>query len=75
MNRGINFDKYKEQIGNSPHEIDTCKNVTLELLRTIEGESKLVMPPEEGLEDVLQLINNVDHLIRKNWEIKRKFIK
>lgn len=70
-----NFDKYKDQIGISPYEIDVCKNITMELLRTIEGKSRLVMPSEEGLEDVLLLINNVDYLIQKNQENKSEIFK
>lgn len=66
---------HKDQIGISPYEIDECITLTLELLRTIEGEFKLVMPLEEGLEDVLQLINNVDLLIQKNLENKSEVFK
>ncbi|MFF2157269.1 hypothetical protein ACFVVQ_18415 [Paenibacillus chitinolyticus] len=58
-----NFDRYKDQLDLTPHEIQTCKNVTMELLSAIEGKSKLMMPHEEGLEDILQGINNVDTLI------------
>ncbi|MGE6229963.1 hypothetical protein [Paenibacillus chitinolyticus] len=58
-----NFHKYKDQLDLAPHEIQTCKNVTMELLSAIEGKSKLMMPHEEGLEDILQGINNVDTLI------------
>ncbi|WP_413362978.1 hypothetical protein [Lysinibacillus sp. 3P01SB] len=66
---------YMDQIGISSDEIDICKNLTEELLRTIEGKSKLVMPPEEGLEDLLQLINNVDLLLHKNIENKSEIFK
>lgn len=69
------LDTYKDQIGISPYEIDECSKLTITLLRTIEGKSKLVMPLEEGLEDVLQLINNVDLLIRKNLEHKTEVFK
>lgn len=69
------FDKYKDQIGISPREIVLCKSLTMELLRTIEGKSKLAMPPEEGLEDVLQLINNVDQLIYMNLDNKSEVFK
>ncbi|MGN7358960.1 hypothetical protein ACTHPF_17905 [Paenibacillus sp. SAF-054] len=58
--------KYREQLDLSPPEIDACKSLSLELLKTIEGKSsKLTMPAEEGLEDVLQLINNVDDLMHR----------
>ncbi|SEG24114.1 hypothetical protein [Paenibacillus sp. UNC499MF] len=60
-----NFDKYKDQMDLAPHEIQTCKNVTLELLSAIEGKSRLAMPHKEGLEDILQGINNVDWLIHR----------
>ena len=42
----------------TPHEINACKKLTIELLRSIEGKSnRLVMPFEDGIE---YLINNVD---------------
>ncbi|WP_426252548.1 hypothetical protein [Paenibacillus pabuli] len=59
-----NRDKYGEQIPVAPHEIQACKNLTLELLRTIEGKSpKLSMPSEEGLEAVVEFVNNVDQML------------
>ncbi|ERI04961.1 hypothetical protein [Aneurinibacillus aneurinilyticus] len=59
-----NLDKYRDKLFIAPHEINACKNLTMELLGSIEGKStKLAMPPEEGLEFVLQLINDVDYLI------------
>jgi len=64
------LETYKDQIGITPDEIDVCKNLTMELLRTIEGKSQLVMPLEEGLEEILQLINNVDQLIDNNRKNK-----
>lgn len=58
------LDMYRDQLSLAPHEINACKNLTMELLRAVEGKStKLAMPPEEGLEAVLQLINDVDYLI------------
>ncbi len=58
-----NLDKYRDKIFISPHEINACKNLTMELLRSIEGKStELAMPVEEGFEVVLQLINDVDYL-------------
>ncbi|MCP1310815.1 hypothetical protein [Paenibacillus tyrfis] len=58
------LDKYRDTLFIAPHEISACKHLTMELLRSIEGKSpKLVMPPEEGLDDVLRLINDVDYLI------------
>ncbi|MDL1162287.1 hypothetical protein P0100_14610 [Yersinia pestis] len=64
-------DKYKDQISIDPHQIQACKSLTLELLRSIEGKSaKLEMPPEEGLEAVLQLINDVDGLMHMYSENK-----
>ncbi|KZE78612.1 hypothetical protein AV654_02345 [Paenibacillus elgii] len=66
-----NLDKYRDKLVIAPHEINACKHLTLELLRTIEGKSpKLAMPPEEGLEDVLRLINDVDYLIHSYAENK-----
>lgn len=59
-----NLDQYRDKLFLAPHEINACKNLTLELLRSIEGKStKLAMPREEGLEVVLQLINDVNYLI------------
>lgn len=58
-----NLEKYRDQIFIAPHEIHACKNLTMELLRSIEGKSPMSMPPEEGLENVLLLINDVDYLI------------
>jgi len=53
----------------TPHEINACKKLTIELLRSIEGKSKrLVMPFEDGIE-YLHLINNVDdflHMFNQN---------
>ncbi|HER2209511.1 TPA: hypothetical protein VJT00_001863, partial [Streptococcus pyogenes] len=77
-----NQDKYGEQILISPHEIQACKHLTLELIRTIEGKSpKLIMPMEEGLEAVVELINNVDqmlHMYAKNktllFDVMRNFL-
>ncbi|MEK5171879.1 hypothetical protein NST63_01370 [Heyndrickxia sp. FSL W8-0496] len=66
-----NLDKYRDQIMIDPHEIDACKNLTIELLRSIEGKSpKLSLPLEEGLEDVIRLINNIDYLLHLYSENK-----
>ncbi|WP_068621270.1 hypothetical protein [Paenibacillus tuaregi] len=66
-----NHDKYRSELCIAPHEIQNCRNLTMELLRTIEGKSvRLVMPPEEGLEDMLRLINNADDLIQMYSEKK-----
>lgn len=66
-----NLDKYSDQLFIASHEIDACKNLTLELLRSIEGKStKLEMPPEEGLEAVLRLINDVDYMVHMYSENK-----
>lgn len=66
-----NLDKFCGQILLSPQEIEACKSLTLELLRSIEGKSaKLTLPPEDGLEDVLRLVNDVDALIRTYSENK-----
>ncbi|MGG3308743.1 hypothetical protein ABER23_15090 [Paenibacillus lautus] len=66
-----NLDKHRDQLFIAPHEIHACKDLTLELLRSIEGKSpKLIMPSEEGLDVLLQLINNVDDLIHMNAENK-----
>ena len=60
-----NLDKHRDKLFIAPHEINACKNLTLKLLKSIEGKSaKLSMPPEEGLEAVLRLINDVDDLIQ-----------
>ncbi len=68
-----NLGKFSGKINLSPQEIEACKNLTLELLRSIEGKSaKLVLPPEDGLEDVLRLVNHVDALIRAYSENKTR---
>ena len=65
------LDKHRDQLFIAPHEIHACKNLTLELLRSMEGKSpKLTMPLEEGLDALLQLINNVDDMIHMNVENK-----
>ncbi|MBE1443788.1 hypothetical protein [Paenibacillus sp. OAS669] len=67
------FDKYKDSLFIAPQEINACKKLTLELLHSIEGKSpKLTMPPEEGLEDVLQLINDVNAFLQMHSEDKTK---
>lgn len=59
-----NLDKHRDKLSLAPHEINASKNLTMELLRSLEGKStKLTMPPEKGLEAVIQLINDVDYLI------------
>ncbi|NUU77362.1 hypothetical protein [Paenibacillus xylanilyticus] len=64
-----NYDKYSGQIVIAPHEIQACKRLTVELLRSIEGKTaKLSMPSEERLEAVVQLINDVDQMIRMYTE-------
>jgi len=66
-----NFDKHKDRLSIAPQEIHACKELSLELLRTVEGKSfRLSMPPEEGIEDVLRLINDVDHLLHLYSENK-----
>ncbi|MEO2207967.1 hypothetical protein ABGV42_30070 [Paenibacillus pabuli] len=77
-----NMNEYSEQIAIAPHDIQTCKHLTLELLRRIEGKSaKLNMPKEEGLEAVLLLINDVDQMLQMHdenktvlFEIMKKFL-
>ncbi|MDM5233651.1 hypothetical protein [Lysinibacillus pakistanensis] len=60
-----NSEKFHHQLLITPHEVIACKNLTLELLRAIEGKSsKLIMPPEEGMETVLRLINDVDYFLQ-----------
>ncbi|MCM3497639.1 hypothetical protein NST08_28785 [Paenibacillus sp. FSL K6-1566] len=63
--------EYHDQLMIAPHEIAACKNLTIELLRSIEGKStKLVMPPEEGFEAALRLINDVDEMLHMYSENK-----
>ncbi|WP_228469660.1 hypothetical protein [Paenibacillus sp. JNUCC31] len=77
-----NRDKYGEQFLIAPHEIQACEQLTLELLRIIEGKSpKLSMPSEEGLEAVVDLINNVEQMLQmyaKNrtlvFDVMRNFL-
>lgn len=46
------------------HPIETYKNLTLEMLQSIEGTAApLLLPMEDGWEDALRLINNVDNLL------------
>ncbi|WP_251037935.1 hypothetical protein [Paenibacillus albidus] len=78
----VNLERYSNEINLIPQEIDACKNLTLQLLGLIEGKRpKLALPQEEGLEAILQLINNVDNLIdtysvnkTKVFEIMRSFL-
>ncbi|WP_340399963.1 hypothetical protein [Paenibacillus sp. FSL H8-0079] len=59
-----NRELYSEHIVITPHEIQVCKHLTLELLAVIEGRSpKLSMPSEKGLESVVALISDVDQML------------
>ncbi|MCM3134360.1 hypothetical protein M3629_16320 [Paenibacillus polysaccharolyticus] len=58
-------DNYVEQIVISAEEIQACKTLTLELLHAVEGRSpKLLLPSVKGLEPVIQLINDVDGMLK-----------
>ncbi|GGG02191.1 hypothetical protein GCM10010912_53770 [Paenibacillus albidus] len=77
-----NLERYSNEINLTPEEIDACKDLTLQLLGLLEGKQpKLSLPPEEGLDAILQLINNVDNLIdtysdnkTKVFEMMRSFL-
>lgn len=46
------------------HPIEAYKKLTLELLQSIEGTAApLILPMEDGWDDALQLINDVDNLL------------
>lgn len=69
-----NLDKYKDKISITSYEVNVCKNLTLELLRCIEGKaSKLSMPSVEGLEDILGIVNDVDSFLQMYSGNKTKF--
>ncbi|WP_145414572.1 hypothetical protein [Paenibacillus xylanexedens] len=58
-------DEYADQIMISAEEIQACKALTLELLQVIEGRSpKLIIPSVKGLEPVIELINDVDGMLK-----------
>ncbi len=58
-------DQYRDDLVIDPDDIRASKHLTLELLRIIEGKSSpLHMPSEEGLEAVVQMINNVDLMLQ-----------
>ncbi|WP_195573959.1 hypothetical protein [Paenibacillus sp. 1001270B_150601_E10] len=66
-----NIEKHQDQLFIALHEIQASKTLTLELLRAIEGKSpKLTMPPEDGLENIRRLINNVDEFLHMHSEKK-----
>lgn len=77
-----NIKEYTEQIAIAPHDIQACKHLTLQLLQCIEGKlAKLNMPEEKGLEAVLRLINDVDHMLQLHdnnkpalFEIMKNFL-
>lgn len=65
---------YQDSLVLAPEEINACKHLTLELLKTLEGKShKLAMPQEEGLEEIIRLINDVDHFLHMYKENKLAF--
>ncbi|MCG7378122.1 hypothetical protein MH215_14055 [Paenibacillus sp. ACRSA] len=58
-------DQYSDDLIINPDDIQASKHLTLELLRIIEGKSSpLLIPSEEGLEAVVELINNVDLMLQ-----------
>lgn len=64
-----NFADCEDRLSILPSGIKACKQLTLELLRSIEGHApKLAMPPEEGIEPILRLINDVDEMLRMHSE-------
>lgn len=77
-----NLLQYNEKIGISEGEIEACKNLSLALLRAIEGKSDpLYLPHDDGLEDILTLINDVNKMLdmymnNKNqlWSIIKSFL-
>lgn len=65
---------YKDQLVLRLDEINASKHLTLELLKTLEGKSdKLAMPHEEELEEIIRLINDVDHFLHMYKENKLAF--
>lgn len=68
------FYNYQEQLVIAPEDIDACKHLTLELLHTLEGKSKkLAMPYEEGLGEIILLLNDVNHFLHMYTENKLAF--
>ncbi|KAA8784000.1 hypothetical protein EC604_09085 [Paenibacillus amylolyticus] len=58
-------DEFAEHIVISAEEIQACKALTLELLQVIEGRSpKLIIPSIKSLEPAIQLINDVDGMLK-----------
>lgn len=58
-------DQYAEQLVISAEGIQACKTLTLELLHAVEGRSpKLLIPSVKGLGPVIQLINDVDGMLK-----------
>lgn len=58
-------DQYAEQQVISTDEIQACKKLTLELLHIIESRSsKLIMPSVKSVEPAIQLINDVDGMLK-----------
>lgn len=58
-------DEHAEHIVISADEIQACKALTLELLQVIEGRSpKLIIPSIKSLEPAIQLINDVDGMLK-----------
>ena len=58
-------DNYTEQIVISAEEIQACKKLTLSLLHVIEGRSsKLIMPSTTSLKPAIELINDVDGMLK-----------
>jgi hypothetical protein len=77
-----NLLQYNKKIGISEEEIEACKNLSLALLRAIEGKSvPLFLPHDDGLEDILALINDVSLLLdmynnnkEQLWHIIKSFL-
>ncbi|MGG0823948.1 hypothetical protein ABE099_13830 [Paenibacillus turicensis] len=76
-----NLLQYNEKIGISKGEIEASKNLSLALLQAIEGKSDpLYLPHDDGLEDILALINDVNLMLDmyhstkdQLWSIIRSF--
>ncbi|MGO4529097.1 hypothetical protein AB4Z30_08440 [Paenibacillus sp. 2TAF8] len=58
-------DQYTEQLVISAEEIQVCETLTMELLHVIEGRSnKLIIPSVKSVETAIQLINDVDGMLK-----------
>lgn len=76
------LEDYGDKILISAQEIQACQNLTLAMLHAVEGKTeKLQFPPQEGLNDLIALLNDVDLMISmyaenkaKLWDVVRVYL-